>query len=169
MKDIANLNLYDGEERCAVVRADYRAFLPRIAFGVLWLLLPFFFFFPLLRMGFFGLGFGAALFVSAFVYLFSLRATWHGSALVVTTLRCIDVTRHGFRRAVVVAVPWKLVIAVHVDARTVWQKAFGLGSIRVDVADAAPFSFLLSGVKDPIRIQELFHDVQCVRSYKKAV
>ncbi len=169
MKDIAHLTLYDGEERYAVIRADYRAFLPRIAFGVLWLLLPFFFFFSLLRMGVFGLGFGAALTLSALLYLFSLRATWHGSALVVTTLRCIDVTRRGFRRAIIAAVPWKSVTAVHVDAQTVWQKAFGLGSVRVDVADAVPFSFVLSGVNDPRRIQELFDDVQCLRSHKKAV
>ena len=70
------------------------------------------FLFPLLRMGMFGVGFAAVVTVAGMVYLLRLRLSWQGTAIVATTLRCIDVSRTGFARAVSTAVSWSDVTVV---------------------------------------------------------
>ncbi len=167
MTSLLGVQLYDGEERCAVVRRGLRALLPQFAFGVAWTLLPSFFFFPLLRMGMFGVGFAAVVTVAGMVYLLRLRLSWQSTAIVATTLRCIDVHRAGFARAVSTAVPWSDVTVVSAPRRSVVAAMLGVGTIRVDMAEKHALSFVLTGVRNPERVQQLLQEVQCLRKGKR--
>lgn len=166
MTSLLGVQLYDGEERCAVIRRDMRALLPQFVFGMVWTLLPSFFFFSLLRMGMFGAFFSVVLTMGGLVYLVRLRKAWYGTAIVATTLRCIDVECRGFRKGTAVAVPWSDVTVISTPKRSVVAALFGVGTIRVDMAQKHAFSFVLTGVRDASRVQQLLHDVQCVRKGK---
>lgn len=168
MTNVLGVQLYDDEERCAVIRRDVRALLPKFIFGVAWTLLPAFFFFPLLRLGVFGFVFAALLAIGGLVYLLNLRSSWFGTALLVTTLRCIDVSRRGFAPATVVAVPWSDVTVVSTAPRSLFHALLGLGTIRVDFVESRGFSFVMKGVRNPNRVQQLLHEVQYLRKGKKS-
>lgn len=154
MTDPLGIPLHEGEERIAIIRADALVYAPRLAFGVCWFLTPFFFFFPLLRLGWFGLGFAALLALGGLVYLCALRAAWHGTALVLTTERCIDVERRGFAPPRIVAVPWRSVTGVHVRRRT----------IRIELDDGHDFALEFTGIRNPSRVRSLLNEVQCLRN-----
>ncbi len=167
MTHILGVQLYDGEERCAVIRGDVVAYIPRLLLGVTWTLLPFFFFFPLLRLGLFGLVFAGLLTLGGCVYLFHLRSSWLGTGLIATTLRCIDVSRRGFAPATVVAVPWSDATIISVAPSNIIYTLLGVGSVRIDFAESHAFSFVSRGVRNPRRVQQLLHEVQCLRKGKK--
>lgn len=166
MTSVLGVQLYEGEERCAVIRSDVRALLPKFLFGVAWTLLPAFFFFPLLRLGFFGFVFAALLAIGGLVYLLNLRASWFGTGIVATTLRCIDVSRRGFAPSTIVAVPWEDVTVVSLAPRSLLHTLLGLGTIRVDFVESRGFSFVMKGIRNPKRVQQLLHEVQYLQKGK---
>lgn len=168
MTNVLGVQLHDGEERCAVIRSDVRALLPKFVFGVAWTLVPAFFFFPLLRLGLFGFVFAALLAMSGLVYLLNLRSSWYGTAIVATTHRCIDIHRRGLAPATVVAVPWSDVTVVSTVPRSLFHVLLGLGTIRVDFVESRGFSFVMKGVRNPDRVQQLLHEVQYLRKGKKS-
>lgn len=164
MTNVLGVPLQEGEERCAVIRRDIRALLPKLLFGIVWTLVPFFFFFPLLRLGFSGFIFAALIAIGGGLYLVSLRLSWYSTGLVATTSQCIDVSRRGFAPAHIVAVPWSDVTSIRVVGRSVFHALLGLGTIRVDFVASRGFSFVMTGVRQPKRVQQLLHEVQCVRN-----
>lgn len=166
MTRLLGVQLEDTEERCAVIRRDVRALLLRCAFGIAWTLLPSFFFFPLLRMGWFGGAVAVVLTLGGLVYLMRVRTSWFGTAIVATTHRCIDVTRKGFAKGTAVSVPWEDVAAVETPRRSVLHIVLGVGTLRVVPVAKHPFLFELTGVRNVGRVQQLLNDVQCVRTGK---
>lgn len=165
MTHVLGVQLHDGEERCAVIRSAVFALMPRVTLGIAWTLVPFFFFFPLLRLGSFGIFFAAMLASSGLAYLFRLRVSWYHTALVATTTRVIDVHRRGFAPAVIVAAPWTDVTVISAAPRA----PFGIGTVRVDFVASRDFSFVLRGVYNPKRASELLHEVQYLRTHRKKV
>lgn len=167
MTNVLGIPLHDGEERCAVIRCGARVLLPKLLLGVVWVLVPFFFFFPLLRMGLFGLLLAGVLAVSGLLYLRRVRGAWYHTALVATTTRIIDVSWRGSAAPRVVAVPWRDVSVVRVEPRSVLHTLLGIGTIRVDFVESHRFSFVLFGVRTPERVQQLLHEVQYLKSRGK--
>lgn len=168
MTNVLGVQLHEGEERCAVIRSDVRALLPKFVFGVTWMLLPAFFFFPLLRLGLFGFFLAAFVALGGFVYLLRLRSSWFRTGIVATTLRCIDVSCRGFAPATVVAAPWSDVTVVSVAPRSYLHAILGLGTVRVDFVESRGFSFVMKGVRSPERVQQLLHEVQYLRKGKRS-
>lgn len=168
MTNVLGIQLHEGEERCAVIRGDVRALLPRFLFGVAWTLLPAFFFFPLLRLGVSGFVLVVLFALGGLLYLLNLRSSWFGTGIVATTHRCIDVSRRGFAPATVVAVPWSDVTVVSLAPRSLLHTLLGVGTIRVDFVESRGFSFVMKGIRNPERMQQLLHEVQYLRKGKKS-
>lgn len=161
------VQLHDDEERYAVIRASVVSYMPRLAWGTVWVLSPFLFFFPLLRLGWIGVAFIILLALSGVLYLLNVRASWYGSGFLVTSQRCIDVTRKGVGPPAVTDATWRDTADITVVPGRIWQRLLGLGTVRVDLRSPSPFSFVLRGVRRPELVVELLTEVQCMRTKKR--
>lgn len=163
MMHVLGVELNENEERIAVIRSSVRLYVPRILFGVVWVLSPFYLLFPLLRLGKFGVVFAVLLGVSGVAYLVSIRATWYGTALLLTNQRCVDVVRRGLGPPSVTFVPWSAVAGVRALHGGFLKKLWGLSTLRVDLDASKPFAFELAGVRHVERVRDLVHEVQLGR------
>lgn len=160
MRHKLGIVLREDEEVYAVVRAAGAAYVPRIVFGVLWVLTPFLLFFPLLRMNGMGWVVFGVLALGGVLYLLNLRAQWYGSAIVLTTQHVIDVTRQGLGPAIVTTVRRADVEGLHVTPAPWWGRLLGLSCVRVALRDGA-FDMELRGVRNGGAVRELWDEVQC--------
>ena len=160
MIDALGVELKEGEERIAVIRSSVRLYIPRISFGMVWVLSPWYLLFPLLRLGTVGVVFAALLGISGITYLFSLRTTWHGTALIFTNQRCIDVVRRGFSPPSITFVPWSSVVGVRALHGGFFKKLWGLSTLRMDLDATKNFAFEMEGVRNVERVKNLAHEVQ---------
>ncbi len=128
---------------------------------VIWLLLPFFFFYPLMELGGVGILIFLALFISAIWNAWRRRQEWLYTMFIVTDSRVIDVDQHGLLKRSVSELAMKDVSDVSVR-QTRWQKIVNLGTVRIETSEANQFDLELTGVHNPQRIRNLIVDVQYV-------
>lgn len=160
MKSTLGVELAPGEECYAIVRPSGIFFFPRLALGVVWFLLPFLFVWTLWRLGLIGLVIALLFLITSIWFLRRLEASWRGSGLVLTNLRCIDVSRSISRKgALVHDVPWAEVGEIAAE-RSRWLGWFGVGSVEVHLRPPHAFSFILPGVIRPHRVAKLIAEVQ---------
>lgn len=154
------------EERYAVVRSDPRAYIGRVLLGVLWILTPWFFLFPLLRLHWLGVLCVGLLTLSGMLFLLQSRARWLGSALVLTNLRCVDVTRQGFAAPIITSVPWSDIQEIVVAPARLWQRVLRLSNIRIDIRSAPQLSLLLPAVRRGELVRKLVNEVHYMVNQK---
>lgn len=159
--------LHENEEPYAVLRADRLAYAPRLLFGLLWTLTPFFFLFPLLRLNGLGVACIVLLALSGVFSLLNTRASWYGSALVLTNHRCIDVTRRGLGPPVVTVAAWSNIAAIKIVPGRIWHRLCGLGAVRIDLSTPSLLSFVHAGVRNPELVRNLVCEVQSVGKKKR--
>lgn len=162
MKDRLAVPLGDHEERVAIVRADGLRYAPQLVFGAAWVLLPWWLFFPFLRLGTMGWVVVGLLAFGGVGYLVALRARWFGTALVVTNERVCDVAKKSAGREAMLAFPWHDV--VDIQAKT----GFLLGSVRL-VLRKGMYDIQVDGLRDPMAVKKLLHEVQCLHRSPKTV
>lgn len=154
--------LGEHEERVATVRADVAAYAPRLVLGIAWTLAPWWLLFPFLRLGVLGWVVVGIVACGGVLYLANLRAQWFGTALVVTSERVIDVVQRGMGREETMAFPWQEVVDIQAVTR------FPFGAVRL-VLRNGPFDVRIDGVRDPLAVKKMLHEVQCLhRSPKPA-
>ena len=156
------IDLGRDEEVIAVVRKSILLEISRFFFGLVWIFLPFFFFFPIMRLGTVGIVFFLITVLSGLLYLIRIWNIWRLSILVVTDRRIIDIHQTGIMKK-----------EIHelrcVKIRSVRSKkigvvgVFNLGALRIHSKKSQEFDIEFYGVKQPDHVRELILEVKCLR------
>lgn len=158
------VTLQKDEEVLAVVRRSAFTIAWKILFTLAWFLVPFLFFFPLLRLGGVGVGIFFLLLGGAVLYGWHLWRRFMYTMLIVTDRRVIDVDQGSWRRRHVADLPLVEIRTV-VTERTSWIGGmFGIGMIRIETGDGTSFDLEWDGVRQPQLLADLLREVQSIRT-----
>ncbi len=163
------VKLHPDEEVLGVVRRSLLSKARKILIALIWLLLPFFFFFPLLQLGGSGLGIFIFLLGSGLVYFLRQYFMWIGSQLIITDQRLIDVDQRSVSVREINEVPLSDVAEVSCARRGIWNSIFNLGTVRVGTKSSRGYDLELSGVRRPEAVRDLLDEVQYLRNYGRKV
>ena len=158
------LELAPEEEVVAIIRRGIISQLPRIAFIAAWILIPFFFFFPLLSFGPIGLLVFAGLASSGILYAIREWHMWYHTMWVVTDKRVIDVDQLGWTAHEVHDVALKHIKRVRVQRETLGAKLFRHATVAIETKSSQEYDVELEGVR---RVKKLVQLLKELRSMKK--
>lgn len=155
---VKKINLKPGEEVVRVVRHYVFVLWPKLLAVFLFLTLPFFFLFPLFKLGFWGVLF--FLFLILFGLFYGLRTLiiWYYNAFIITNQRIIDIDQRGFFERVVSEASYEKVQDVSYRIKGVWQTFLHYGAVRIQTAGAS-VELEIRNVKNPEKIQELISEL----------
>ncbi|MDP2789567.1 MAG: PH domain-containing protein [bacterium] len=152
-------NVKEGEEVLALVRRTPLVVVaPTLLVAVL-IIAPFFFLYPLLKLGFFGV---LVVILSVLVGVFlGLRTLWvhQLNAFILTATRIVDVDQRGFFHRVVSETTFDKVQDVSYIIKGIAATIFRYGSVVVQTAGTAA-NLELNGARNPQRVQELILKLQ---------
>ena len=157
------VTLQKDEEVLAVIRRSALTVIFKLLFTLAWFLLPFLFFFPLLRLGGVGIAVFALLLGGALLYAWRFWKTFRQTMLIVTDRRVIDVDQSSWRTSQIVDIPLAEVKTVVTERESFIGGLFGLGMIRIETGDGASFDVEWSGVRHPQIVADLLREVQSMR------
>jgi uncharacterized membrane protein YdbT with pleckstrin-like domain len=152
---VHTLDLNPEEEVVAIVRRHLLGYTNRLLLSLIWVLIPFFFFFPLLKIGGVGVVVFVALAVSGMIYALRTWAMWWQTMWIVTDERVIDVDHTGFFGRQIVSVPLQEIRKIGVLKRSSWQILFHLGTVKIKAQENADFDLVLESVHHPKQLVEL--------------
>lgn len=156
----ALIDLKPDEEVLGLVRASLRSKIGTMLFISLWVLLPFFFFFPLLALGLFGLVFFGVLILSGTVRAIVFWRNWYGTLMIITDDRIIDIERKGMFAENRTEIMHHDLLDAVVEPRGLLQRLTGVGAVRVRTTKALSYEVVFSGVSRPQHVADLINDVQ---------
>jgi hypothetical protein len=152
-------NVKEDEEVLALVRRTPLVVLgPTVLVAVL-IIAPFFFLYPLLKVGPFGV---VAVVASVLAGIFlGIRTTWvhQLNALILTATRIVDVDQRGFFHRVVSETTFDKVQDVSYVIKGIAATIFRYGSVVIQTAGNAA-NIELNGVRHPQRVQDLILKLQ---------
>ena len=147
------------EEVLSVVR---QSFIPNVwkflGYGC-WFLLPFFFLFPLVRSGMWGIIILLLLLVSGSFVLGRAYRRWSKTVLIVTDKRVVDIDQKGYFDRAVTEVPYGQIDEVSYRVKGFWATVFRYGYVRLDVSGAAA-DIQFERVYRPARVHNLINDLR---------
>lgn len=147
------------EEVLATVRESLIPNGWRFLIFIVWLLIPFFFLFPLFREGVGGMVVFFGLAASGLVLLLRQYIRWHGSTLIMTDKRVVDIEQKGFFDRVVTEAPYSQIDEASYRIKGFWATVFRYGVIRMDLSgSAADIEF--QNIYRPSRIHNLINDLR---------
>ena len=147
-------SLKEGEEVIRIVRRYPGSLLFSALLPVIFLLSPFFFLFPLLRLGFFGSLGVVVLFGLGCILTVRLIVFYSLNALVITSQRLIDVDQRGFFHREVSESTYEKIQDFSFSMKGISQTLFRYGTLRIQTAGAQA-NLEIRCVKNPEQIQEL--------------
>ncbi len=153
-------DLHSDEHVLGIIRASAWAYLPRLFFGVLWVLVPFFLLFPLLVLGSFGVIFFLVLLGSGVFYLFKRWVRWQYTMLIVTDQRVIDIEQKSILSRELTDLRWRDVRRIRVRKGRGWQKLFRLGAIQIKGKKRAGYNLELLGIKRVELVESFLNEVK---------
>ncbi len=152
-------NVKEGEEVLALVRRTPLVVLGRTLLVVVLIIAPFFFLYPLLKLGSIGaLIVGGSVLVGAFL---GMRTLWvhQLNAFILTPSRIVDVDQRGFFHRMVSETTFDKVQDVSYVIQGITATVFRYGSVVIQTAGNAA-NLELQGVRYPQRVQELILKLQ---------
>ncbi|MBI2473115.1 PH domain-containing protein [Candidatus Uhrbacteria bacterium] len=147
------------EEVLEVVYASMIPRLPRVTLLVVWILLPFFFLFPLWREGGIGLAIFAIWLFSGVLLLVRAYLTWSRTVFVVTDMRVIDYDQKGFFHRVVTQTRFDQIDEVSYHIKGIFPTLFGYGTLQLQLQGSSA-DIQVEQVKRPNRIADLINDLR---------
>lgn len=152
-------NVKEGEEALAVIRRTPLVVLFPALISAIFIIAPFFFLYPLLRLG----AGGSLIFVISLVFglILGFRSLWvhQLNAFILTKDRIIDVDQRGIFHKVVSEATFDKVQDVSYIVKGIFATLFQFGSVVVQTAGASA-NLELTGVRHPRRVQELIVKLQ---------
>ena len=153
------LTLRPDEQMIASIREDVIAHIPWMVFFFLWIIIPFFFLFPLFRLGTMGGGIflvfiGSGIFVAG-RYVFC----WRRTRCVITDQRLIDLEQRGFFDAIRSEVSYAEIVEVTCHVKGIAATAFRYGTLRLQTTGQGT-DIELRPVRDPIRFHDLIQELR---------
>ena len=161
-EDMEHVTLERNETILGVVRGRFLFALPRLFFGLLWMFTPFFFFFPLMSLGFFGWCAFVVLFGTGMYYALKRFVIWKKTQLIITDRRVIDVDRLSLRKQRVTELLYPDVVAVHMLFPHVLARIFHTATVVLESRGHVGFDLVATHVHKPNRMRDLVLEVQCL-------
>ena len=152
-------NVKEGEEVVALVRRTPAVAFGSILFVVVLIIAPFFFLYPLMKLGAVG---GIIIAVSVFCgCMLGFRTLWvqQLNAFILTPTRIIDVDQQGLFHRVVSETTYDKVQDVSYAMHGITQTLGRYGSVLIQTAGTAA-NLELRGVRSPQRVQDLILKLQ---------
>lgn len=163
------VKLHQNEELLGIIRRSLLSRTRKIMTAVVWILIPFFFFFPLLQLGGSGLGIFIFLLISGVIYLMRQYLIWANSFLMITNQRLIDVDQRAMTVRDINEVMLPDISEVTCLRSGLWNSIFNLGVIYVRTKSSRGYDLELSGVRRPEKVRDLLDEVQYMRTYGRKV
>lgn len=139
--------LKDGEEIIRIVKRYPLAYAVPLFVGTVLILVPFFFLYPLLRAGSWGLLLWVVLLVAAILYAARQTYIYFFNILIVTNQRLIDVDQKGFFSRSVSEMTYEKIQDIRYHVKGPLQTLFHYGSIVIQSA----------GSESNIKIESIYH------------
>jgi len=147
------------EDVLEIVRESLIPILPCLVLYILWVLVPFFFLFPLFRQGMMGLLIFFVLALSGVIMLTRRLKRWSATMLVLTDKRIVDVEQRGFFDRIVTETPYSQIDEASYRVKGLCATVFRYGSIRLELkGSAADIQF--ERIFHPARIHDLINDLR---------
>lgn len=124
-----------------------------------WFLVPFFFLYPLFRMGMFGVVIFCLLVLSGLFLFWRAFRLWSHTLFVITDHRLIDIDQRGLFDRVVTESRFDHIDEVSYRMHGVMGTVFQYGTITVKMGGDAP-DLLFEHVRKPGRVQNLLNDLR---------
>ncbi|MDP2631440.1 MAG: PH domain-containing protein [Candidatus Uhrbacteria bacterium] len=159
MHNIVELNI--DEQTIGVIRRSLWSEFHRVSLSIVWVLVPFFFFFPLLSFGGFGIFLFVALLASGILFAVKTWLVWRFTMLIVTSERIVDVEQRGFFDRQISYLQMDNVREVVAKRSGIIKRILDIGIIRVKTKNDEEFDLELSGVRHPNKVRDFLDEVQC--------
>ncbi len=153
------IQLKEGEEILEVVRRHCFPYTHKIIFIFIWIVLPFFFIFPLLREGAWGVGLFFFILITGLIYGWRQFAHWKNNVTILTNFRIIDIGQNGFFDRTVSEVPMSMIDDVSFRIKGIFPTLFKYGNILIETSGNAANIEVLS-ISKPQVIHELINDLR---------
>ncbi len=147
------------EEILSTVRQSLIPNMGKFLLFILWLLIPFFFLFPLFRLGIGGIIVFFGLALSGLLFLVRQYMRWSGTTLILTDKRVVDIEQRGFFDRVVTEAPYTQIDESSYRIKGFWATVFRYGFLRFDLSgSAADIEF--KHVSRPAKVHNLVNDLR---------
>ncbi len=151
------IQLKEEENIEAQVRRHLASLIPSLFISMLFIVVPFFFLFPLFSYGLVGvIVFGISVMIGI---IWAIRALylWNADVLLVTNIRIVDVDQRGLLSRQVSEASYDVIQDVSWKREGVWQTIFRMGSVTVQTAGAAA-KIEAERVPRPAKLYEIIND-----------
>lgn len=152
------IELKPREEVLETVRETVYPKVWRMSLLLIWFLIPFFFLFPLFRIGAFGVVIFFLLVLSALFFLGREFTKWSRTVLVVTDKRVIDVDQKGYFDKVVTETSYKQIDEASYRVKGFFPTIFRYGVITLKLRGAAA-DIEFSNITKPARVHNIINDL----------
>lgn len=152
-------NLKEGEELILVVRRYIVSYSFHLLLALLCVLLPFFFLFPLFRLGGWGIAIFLVLLVFGISYGIRQSVLYALNALMITNQRIVDFDQRGMFDRVVSEASYEKIQDVSITVKGVWQTLLNYGDLQIQTA-GNQVTLEIKDILHPQRIQDLITQVQ---------
>ncbi|MBI5370343.1 PH domain-containing protein [Candidatus Uhrbacteria bacterium] len=159
MKSSRSFELKPHEEALATVRQAILPNSPKFMIYIVWLLIPFFFLFPLFRLGIGGVAVFFGLVISGGLLLLRQYIRWSGTHLILTDKRVVDIEQRGFFDRVVTEAPYTQIDEASYRIKGFWATVLRYGSVRFDLSGSAA-DIQFDHINRPARIHNLVNDLR---------
>lgn len=153
------IQLKPREEVLEVVHASLVPRAHRFFLLLVWLLLPFFFLFPLWRYGTVGIVTFAIWVLSGVILLYRAYAKWGNTVFIVTDRRVIDCEQKGLFHRVVTEARYDQIDEVSYHIKGFLPTIFRFGSIHLQLHGSAA-DIYIDQVTRPQRVTDLINDLR---------
>ena len=161
---MTTVELKPQEQVLAVVRKSICRELPRFVFAVIFILVPFFFFFPLMRLGGFGFVIFIIILAFAILYLSRLWVMWFYSILIITDERVIDSEQQGLFQREITEIDIQDIDDVELERKGLLQKLCKLSSVYIRTHKDHSYDIKLSDLVKAEKFESLLEAVQDIHA-----
>jgi membrane protein YdbS with pleckstrin-like domain len=151
------IQLKEEENIEALIRRHLITLIPSLFISMVFIVLPFFFLFPLFGFGAIGvLVFGASVIIGI---LWATRCLflWNADVLVVTNMRIVDVDQKGLLSRKVSEAPYGVIQDVSWKREGIWQTIFRMGSVSIQTAGSSA-NIEAEQIPHPSKLHEIIND-----------
>lgn len=159
------LQLKDTENVTCIVRRHPATLAPSLVLGAALIIMPFFFLFPLFRIGIIGVLIFLAAVLIGVVLAGRAVIIWDSDVLIVTSLRIVDVDQRGMFARFVTEIPVTAIRDAAWRRRGIADTLFGMGTLTIQGQSAEPLE--VRRVGHPERLHELISDIRHATTPKR--
>lgn len=149
------LQLKDGEDIRLVAKRHGMTLFPGLLMAFFFIVIPFFFLFPLFSWGIFGAGAFMILVLSGLLVAWRTFAMWDGGALIVSSNRLIKVNQTGIFSRAVNEIPLSSILEVSWSKKGLFAHMFNCGTIRI----LAGQEMLVRDIPQPQKLHAMIMDL----------